>query len=544
MVVAKGTKSSRRLSAMALVNVLLLLIAGYWFANSGPDADLWGHLKYGEDLLRSGVLPRTDPYSYTAGELPWTNHEILAEVALALLFRVGNWALIAWKLAMGLATVLIAFWLSRAHERSALAWLLLASLVLYGLALGWGPRPQLFSYLFFALLLMILHLGERYPAALWLGLPLIAVWTNTHGGFLLGLGSFGVYLLTKIVIELVENRWTHPGRLANWILLGVGALAASVCNPYGLGIYEGVFRELGIQRTQVREWAAIDWLKNEWGLLKLLMLTTVVSLVFSRKRMPAHQRVLLVVLLIEAQLHVRHVVFLAIAALAWLPGHLQDVWGRVFQRLGPRLAEAEESHPAPRWLVGLGAGIGLVLMLATATRFRAIQVERDAWPVDAFHYLARNRLSGKLVVPFNWAQYAIFVFHPDILVSFDGRYGTVYSNEILDMNFDLIYPLDPRFRYRSPDSPPFDPTRVLSYLTPNLVLVNCGENTGFPQSCEVMEKAEGWTRLYQDPIARVYGLTSRYGAPDSPDFIPEGDRVVRDEPLNGWVPFPAAPPGP
>ena len=40
MVVAKVTKSPRRLSAMALVNVLLLLIAGYWFANSGPDADL------------------------------------------------------------------------------------------------------------------------------------------------------------------------------------------------------------------------------------------------------------------------------------------------------------------------------------------------------------------------------------------------------------------------------------------------------------------------------------------------------------------------
>src|SRR4030067_2917803 len=108
--------------------------------------------------------------------------------------------------------------------------------------------------------------------------------------------------------------------------------------------------------------------------------------------------------------------------------------GRVVQRLGPRLAGAEEPAPAPRWLVGLGAGIGLVLMVATATRFRAIQVERDSWPVDAFHYLARNRLSGKLVVPFNGAQYAIFVFHPDILVSFDGRYGTVYSNEILDMN--------------------------------------------------------------------------------------------------------------
>lgn len=538
---AEASRPPRRPDALTLVNVLLVLLAAFWFARNDADADLWGHIQYGEDLLRTGVVPTTDPYSYTAEDLPWINHEILAEVALALLFRLGNWAIVAWKLGMGLAVIFLAYRVSKTQERSILAWLLLASLIQYTLALGWGPRPQIFSYLFFAMLLAILHQGERRPAALWLVVPLMAVWTNSHGGFLLGLACFGFYLITKVVLELRENGALHRGRLASWVLLGLAAVAATLVNPYGPGIYEGVFRELGIQRTQVREWAAVYWLSSEWGLLKILMLLTIAGLAFSRKPMPIYQRVLLIVVLVEAQLHVRHVVFLAIAALAWLPGPFQNVWARGFARLPPRWWAPGGLPTPPRWLVALAAAAALFLGGAVATRLATIRVDRRSWPVDAFEYIAQQDLKGKLVVPFNWAQYAIFTFYPDLRVSFDGRYGTVYSNEILDMNFDLIYPVDPRFRYRSPDSPPYDPTRVLSYRQPNLVLVQCGNGTGFPQACDVMESAKGWVRLYQDPIARIYGLASVYASAESLDFIPENVRVTRSEPLSGWVPFPATP---
>ena len=42
------------------------------------DADLWGHVRFGRDILRGGIHDG-DPYSFTS-DIPWVNHEWLAEV--------------------------------------------------------------------------------------------------------------------------------------------------------------------------------------------------------------------------------------------------------------------------------------------------------------------------------------------------------------------------------------------------------------------------------------------------------------------------------
>ena len=54
-------------------------------------------------------------------------------------------------------------------------------------------RPQAFTYLAFALLLVWIHRASRGRVA-WLALapPLMAVWANLHGGFVAGLGVLGV----------------------------------------------------------------------------------------------------------------------------------------------------------------------------------------------------------------------------------------------------------------------------------------------------------------------------------------------------------------
>ncbi len=48
------------------------------------DPDLWGHVRYAEDWLADGQLPRTATHTFTAVDHPWINHENLAELAFAL----------------------------------------------------------------------------------------------------------------------------------------------------------------------------------------------------------------------------------------------------------------------------------------------------------------------------------------------------------------------------------------------------------------------------------------------------------------------------
>ena len=65
------------------VIVAVLLAAAVAISPNAVDADLWGHVQYGRDVLRNG-LPATTTYSYTANGYRWINHENLAEILLAV----------------------------------------------------------------------------------------------------------------------------------------------------------------------------------------------------------------------------------------------------------------------------------------------------------------------------------------------------------------------------------------------------------------------------------------------------------------------------
>ena len=47
------------------------------------DPDLWGHLRFGLDMVAARAIITTDPYSYVTTEQIWINHEWLTEVLMA-----------------------------------------------------------------------------------------------------------------------------------------------------------------------------------------------------------------------------------------------------------------------------------------------------------------------------------------------------------------------------------------------------------------------------------------------------------------------------
>src|SRR2546428_13943386 len=67
----------------ALLAALLLAGVLVFATIDRADPDLWGHVRYGQDVLASGHLPATATYTYTAASQPWINHENLSEIAFA-----------------------------------------------------------------------------------------------------------------------------------------------------------------------------------------------------------------------------------------------------------------------------------------------------------------------------------------------------------------------------------------------------------------------------------------------------------------------------
>jgi hypothetical protein len=174
------------------VSGLVLSLGWLWFSPAVADPDLWGHVRFGQDILRTRSIIQRDVYSYRTGDQPWINHEWLSEATFALLYNRGGTAALA-GLKAGASLLILGCAHAYLCARGLGPWrsALLVALICIPLRMGIGTiRPQLFTYLFFLVALVVLSTadtGREYR--LWLLPVLLAVWVNLHGGVLAGAGG-------------------------------------------------------------------------------------------------------------------------------------------------------------------------------------------------------------------------------------------------------------------------------------------------------------------------------------------------------------------
>jgi len=556
------------------------------------DPDLWGHVQYGRDALRFGI-PRVTTYSYVARGYPWINHEIFTEYLLAIgADWLGAGGLLFGKCLLGVGLIAVIMW--RAHKLGATFIAKCSLPLLVALTLGnhWSLRPQIASYICFALLLGLLtYCFEgwegtwQWPLAwfrrlrnepplelppleyssarmklLWLAPLLFMVWTNSHGGFLAGLCVYLAYLAMRGLEAYVRRGRAADGLVRRFALMGAAAVTATFLNPYGPLFHVWLYHDLAVPRPEIVEWRAPTLLDPQFFPFWILAAVSISALVASRKQRDLTQLAILALILWQALTHHRHIAFLAIAAGWWLPLHFDSLLERLGihrrfrtdEEIKYGWAPPESSSFSAAFSPRIQQAFALVLVLAICLsagrltyRLTTLRVEKDNYPVEAFRFIADRGLTGKMVCTFNWAQYALAAFgarqagDPGIQVQIDGRCRTSYSQEMLDMHFDfLMGRVSPDLRYRADSSGPFDPTRVLKVERPDLVLISRLQQP----SVEVMEAEKGhWILLYQDSLAQLWGRRARYDDPNSAFYLPLAKRLVGESVQRGFVLWPALP---
>src|SRR5262249_52721277 len=193
--------------------VLVLFALG---AKAVVDTDVWGHMRFGLDLIASHTIPTFDRYSFTSTQ-PWVNHEWLSDALFAIAYANGGlYGLVALRI-LSLAVALIA--LNRGLRN--VSWPardgLIAAAVIMSMPLLGTVRPQIFSVPLFAWTLV--GLTEE---AVWLP-ALFLVWANLHGGWLIGAGAVAV----STVFAPSKRR----------VLIAIGCAAATLVTPYGFSLW-------------------------------------------------------------------------------------------------------------------------------------------------------------------------------------------------------------------------------------------------------------------------------------------------------------------
>lgn len=225
---AAGVARGLTFEQMALALLFIALVA--MGALLAPENDTFWHLRVGQDIWNARAIPRVDTYSFTANGSPYTDHEWLSQPIFYLAYHYGGVPLIETLAAVVIAAVLMMTY--RLMTNRLLTRFVVMAAVLSIASAGWALRPQLFTLLALALLLTLLA-RERY---VWVP-PLFVLWSNLHGGVLLGNVVVGA-ALGAAGLRAISRRDGLERRRACVLALVFGAsVLATAATPLGFRVY-------------------------------------------------------------------------------------------------------------------------------------------------------------------------------------------------------------------------------------------------------------------------------------------------------------------
>jgi hypothetical protein len=382
------------------------------------DPDLWGHLRYGQDWLSTLTLPSSDVYSFTS-DRPWINHEWLSEALFASAYRAGGTiALAILNAAIVLAALGVARWSAR---RAGMAGWRLEALTAIVFAFGVAPltqtlRPQAISSLLFVVLLALVREVDRDRHQVVFALPfLFLTWANLHGAWVMAGGVLAIWTFVRAA--------QTPSSRVRLALLGAGvaSAAATLVNPYGIGLWRFLFETVRFERRDIVEWGSLTTTPIMFLPWTATVAVALVALARSRRQHLPYFAVCLFLAVASFRV-IRLVPFFSLS---------------VFLLLGPLLARDAAPVRAPVDARGWAGALIIWMICVASSTMGAARVgclqTRGSFVIDeaAASFLRENNATGRLVVWFDWGEYVSWHFGPALKVSMDGRRETVYSAAML-----------------------------------------------------------------------------------------------------------------
>ena len=231
-------------AGVTLLTSSILIIA---LAQHGFSGDALMDIANGRFILAHGYVPLRNVMTQAMYGHTWSNTEWLFGVLAALLYQHFGVQGMVW----GFAPVLVAtgFLISLLAQRAGRLWgLVLAVMTAFAMVPGMSPRPQLFSYLFFAfgLWAVLRHRkGVRWPVIVFV-MAVVPLWANLHASVFLA----PVLLASEAFIGRRKGLW--------WPALA--ALALSFAHPGGLSSSGGFLSSIfspGVS-NYLQEWQSPD----------------------------------------------------------------------------------------------------------------------------------------------------------------------------------------------------------------------------------------------------------------------------------------------
>jgi len=428
------------------------------------DGDLGRHITVGNYILDTRAIPTRDVFSHTRYGEPLVLHEWLSEVIYALAYRAGALNGVAWLTALLLASIYFALAAGlRALGVSAPVAFSAAFAAYFTGIIHHLPRPHLFSLLCLTLLLIACELYRRREdwretlpspegrhkalplrftfdvsrfTPLLLFLPVMILWANFNGAFVLAFLTLGMYL-AGAALERETRR-----ALVFLAMLGACFLV-SLINPYGIGLPQHVLGFMGnrflvdntVEYLSPNFHAANTWLFAAWILFSLML--------FGRNTMRVSWTGLILLSGWTAfgLYSARNITNYAVVA-AIVTAPVAEMWlATSVPALRVRFNNLNALAPiAGGWVWAIVVVLVLISMQANGAKFDVRGTgnvfNNATFPVHAVDYLQQHPPLGNVFNEYTWGGYLEYRLFPQQRVFIDGDndfFGEALVREYLDV---------------------------------------------------------------------------------------------------------------
>jgi hypothetical protein len=429
---ARPRRAQQSASLLRYSPALVLIAIAIADLQRWADPDLWGHVAFGRAMLATHRLAFHDPYSYSAPGHLWLNHEWLSEALMGAFYDLGG--VIGLKLMkFGCCAALIVLLARGLAEIDSLMTLQFGLLIAAAIAIApqMQFRPQLFSFAMIAGLLAILtKYTYRGEAPLFALIPMLWLWANLHGGFLIGLAALATFSAVRITTDLLGGRGPWVG--ARLFVILAASIAVTFVTPFGLGTWYAVGHALTNSHTRqvIEDWQPLMrsliamWHQNHVGAIPDLFAIAIfmalgVTLVLNPRRGDSAIVAVALLLIGAALLATRNVPLAVIASVVPLAEHSSSFF------------HATQTHRASRGGQILIAVIAVILLIGSGLLSPTLRAGSSK-PVGAIAFMRERRLRGNVMSDFAWGEYLIWHLAPASKVFIDGRYDTVYPPNVID----------------------------------------------------------------------------------------------------------------
>jgi hypothetical protein len=453
------------------------------------DAGIGWHIRTGQLIVATHSIPRVDPFSSTMAGQPWFAWEWLYDVVVGALDRVAGLNGVVVFTALIIAITF--FWTFRlllSRGTNFLVALVLVLLAASAAMIHFLARPHVVSWLFAVLWFCMLDTswksGEksndgslmvfrRSNRSLWLLPPLMLVWVNVHGGFLLGFVLLAIYGLDAAWrwFRLKEDHFEDAlekiragNRARNLAGIGLLTALATFVNPYGWKLHLHIYRYLSNRflMDHIDEFQSPNFHGVAQKCFAVLLLLTLVALAVSPRdeqgrRISLAHGLLLLFAVYSGLYASRNIPVSALLIILVIGPRLSSAYQRLAATLTKRNASRHQLPSSRQFLErmqtiesSLGGHLWPIAAIVVtcwigfhggklgSRPLMTAHFDSKRFPVTAVSYLEEQKILEPVLTPDYWGGYLIYRLYPQVKVVIDDRHD-LYGEKLLKSYLKMMH---------------------------------------------------------------------------------------------------------